>query len=137
MTVILQDVMLAVWKQAAQFRGDSTVKTWLYAIARNKMLKARKKHLHHQSVEDLNLPSERPSPSQSIENDDKTVSIQRALEQLPTDQQEALELIFYRGMTGPQAADHVGVSLNTFKSRLFRARRTLRGLLHKEDIHHV
>jgi RNA polymerase sigma-70 factor (ECF subfamily) len=102
------------------------------------MLKARKRvSRSSQSVDDLDLPSEQPPLSHNIEHEDKIADIQSALEQLPDDQQEALELIFYRGMTGPEAAAYVGISLNTLKSRLFRARRTLRGLLKKEDNHHV
>ena len=33
---VLQDVMLSVWKNAAAFRGDSRVSTWLLSIARNR-----------------------------------------------------------------------------------------------------
>ena len=40
---VLQDVMLAVWNGAARFRGDSKVRTWLLAIARNQAISARRK----------------------------------------------------------------------------------------------
>ena len=40
---VLQDVMLAAWESAARFRGDSKVKTWLIAIARNQAINIRRK----------------------------------------------------------------------------------------------
>src|SRR5688572_14282739 len=40
---VLQDVMMAVWENAARFRGDSKVRTWLLVIARNRALNTRRK----------------------------------------------------------------------------------------------
>ena len=40
---VLQDVMLAVWENAARFRGDSKVRTWLLSIARNKAINTQRR----------------------------------------------------------------------------------------------
>jgi RNA polymerase sigma-70 factor (ECF subfamily) len=40
---VLQDVMLAAWKGAARFRGQSSVRTWLLAIARHRAINAQRK----------------------------------------------------------------------------------------------
>ena len=40
---LLSDVFLDVWRQAATFEGQSSVSTWLLAIARNKAISARRR----------------------------------------------------------------------------------------------
>lgn len=121
---VLQDVMLAVWQQAAHFRGDSLVRTWLFGITRRQALRARQRRRIplHASIDDLPLADE-------LHPEADYTDLLDAIEQLPSDQQEALDLVFYRGYSGVEAAAHLNISENTFKSRLFRARRTLRRLL--------
>ncbi|MBC7872120.1 MAG: sigma-70 family RNA polymerase sigma factor, partial [Chitinophagaceae bacterium] len=41
---VLQDVMLAVWRSAASFRGESKVLTWMLTIARNRAINTMRKH---------------------------------------------------------------------------------------------
>jgi RNA polymerase sigma-70 factor (ECF subfamily) len=123
---VLQDVMLAVWKGAVHFRGDSQVRTWLLGIARHRALNVRQR---------------RPPPSMPLHEDlyaesADTVeldSLLKGLRQLPADQRETLELIFYHGLTGQEAAAVLGVSSGTIKSRLHRAKAALRDLLRKEE----
>lgn len=125
---VLQEVMLAVWKGAANFRGESRVRTWLFAIARRQMLKARGKRIRSDArtiphSEQIDMPSGQHDP----------LILQNALDQLPADQQAALELVFYHDLSGQEAANQLGVPLNTLKSRLLRARRHLREILEKDN----
>jgi RNA polymerase sigma-70 factor, ECF subfamily len=126
---VLQDVMFAAWKQSSRFRGESQVRTWLFAIARRQMLKARQKHAPDSIPLDDTL-SDRIDP---MTRQDEHEALMQAIDQLSADQQEALELIFYHGLSGPEAAGKLNISINTLKSRLFRARNALRDLLRKDD----
>jgi len=45
---LVSEVFIAVWRQAAGFKSKSKVSTWLLAIARNKALSARSRHLDEQ-----------------------------------------------------------------------------------------
>lgn len=123
---VLQDVMLAVWKQAAAFRGESSVKTWMFAIARRQSFKTLQRSRRVSSPLDENITGSSPDY-------DGYVDLIAAINRLPADQQEALDLIFYRGMSGQEAADYLKISLNTFKSRLFRARQNLTALMENSD----
>jgi RNA polymerase sigma-70 factor (ECF subfamily) len=129
---ILQDVMLAVWKGAASFRGDSQVRTWLLGIARHRALNARQRRRPASLPldEDINLVEE---PHDTLEESARQMHVQRGLRQLTADQRETLELIFYHGLTGSEAAAVMGVSPGTVKSRLHRAKAALRDLLGKEE----
>jgi RNA polymerase sigma factor (sigma-70 family) len=116
----LQNVMLAVWQGAASFRGDSQVRTWLIAIAKRqagRMLRGQPQ-LSELNEETLSAPPEEGHSA-----------LVEALAHLPYEQQEALEMVYYRGLTIHEAATHLQIPPNTLKSRLHRARAALRKLL--------
>lgn len=129
---VLQDVMLAAWKSAANFRGDSKVRTWLIAIARNQAINVRRKR--KMTLVELNetFDSDSTSPLERVERQSRAEALHEALEQLPDAQRETLELVFFHQLSGPEAAEIMGVSVGTVKSRLHRAKETLRGLLGDE-----
>lgn len=126
---VLQDVMLAAWKGARNFRGESRVRTWLLAIARHRAINARRRRvlpsapLHEQTGAQLSGPSE------IAERNDERAAVQLALRLLPADQRETLELVFFHGLSGPETAEVLGVAVGTVKSRLHRAKAALRDLL--------
>jgi RNA polymerase sigma-70 factor, ECF subfamily len=132
---VLQTVMLAVWNQAAGFRGESRVRTWLFAIARRQASKAQR----HPPDDPLPLDETGAQaqtdgdPRSALERALQREELESALAQLPAIQQEALELVFYRGLTINEAATHLGIPANTVKSRLHRARANLRKLLEPEE----
>lgn len=126
---ILQNVMLAAWKAASTFRGDSKVRTWLIAIARNQAINARRKH-RVKSVELSEADGlEKTGPFEQLLRSSERAAVREAIKQLPEDQRETLELVFYHGLSGPEAAEVMGVALGTVKSRLHRAKETLKYIL--------
>jgi RNA polymerase sigma factor (sigma-70 family) len=124
---VLQAVMLAVWQSAGRFRAESSVRTWLYAITRRRLADTwRTLPPDSVPIDDLDLPTDsRTQLDQDAERD----ALMQAIALLPADQQEALELFFFRGLSIAQAAEKTGVNINTFKSKLHRAKQTLRQLL--------
>jgi RNA polymerase sigma-70 factor, ECF subfamily len=131
---VLQDVMLAVWKNAAGFRGDSRVTTWLLSIARHRAINAHhKRQSPHQTTQQPFDESLDRLVQSAMDNHE---GIQEAIDCLPPSQQETLELVFYHNLTGTEAAQVLKVPVGTIKSRLHRALTTLRRLLVKEGINH-
>jgi len=131
---VLQDVMLAVWNGAARFRGHSKVRTWMLTIARNQAISARRKRRLPIIELDETLPASGNTAFQALEQRTEMADVVSALQQLPADQRETLELVFYHGLSGPEAASVLGVAHGTVKSRLHRARIALRRLMHPEDV---
>ncbi len=119
---LLQDVMVAVWQRAADFRGDSQVSTWLLAIARKRAISARQKRRVIPLPLSDNAPARTPGPLETLEDQDEQAALRSALAALPDDQRETLELIFYHDLSGPEAAAVLGVAPGTVKSRLNRAK---------------
>lgn len=148
---VLQDVMLAAWHAAAAFRGESRVRTWLFCIAHNRAVNARRrKVLPMVAVDPSRIPSAAPgqapgalelahpadghrSPSAAhgagAAAVDVRVDVRAALSGLPADQRAVVDLFFAHGLTVDEAASVLAVPPGTVKSRLHRARAALRGRL--------
>lgn len=130
---VLQDVMLAVWKGAERFRGDSRALTWLFGIAHRQALQARRRRASRARHEwdptidtvALSAPAE-GSPRQLAEDALEQEDLRRAVADLPEDMRLALDLTLVEGLTCREAADVLQVATGTVKSRLFRGRALLR-----------
>jgi len=131
---VLQDVMLAVWKSAHRFRGDSKVRTWLIAIARNQAINIRRKRrLQWVELHETHA-SDGTGPLEAVARQDRAETLHEALRQLPEAQRETLELVFFHQLSGPEVAEILDISVGTVKSRLHRAKETLRRLLDDEAL---
>ena len=133
---VLQDVMLIAWQSAARFRADSSVSTWLIAIARYRALKLRRRRNLPGIPLDESTGALDPALLDLIEHDGDRQALRIALRTLPIEQRETLELVFYHELTGAEAACLLGVAPGTIKSRLHRALITLRRVLRSEEIDH-
>jgi RNA polymerase sigma-70 factor (ECF subfamily) len=128
---ILQDTMLAVWRGAAGFRGESRVRSWLVAIARRQ---ARDRLRRHRTtlVEDAVLaerPAAEPGPEDVALGRVEAAAVARAIGTLGVAQREVLGLVFGAGLSLAETAEVLEVPLGTVKSRLAAARSALDRLL--------
>ena len=122
---MVNDIMLLVWQKAETFRGESKVSTWIFGIAyRQTMKRVTRKQIKLSVTANLNeLPAEH-EPSVELQN-----WIQPALRMLPAAQQITVELVFFLGLSYQEVAEVTECSVNTVKTRMFHARRKLKGLL--------
>jgi RNA polymerase sigma-70 factor (ECF subfamily) len=136
-----QEVFLRVFRTIHRFRGQSALRTWIYRIAinqaRNRMRWWRRRRRGMQvSLDDHvrshgELPSESTgaSPERVYRQKEVAGRIWQALEALPFDQKTAIVLREIDGLSYDEIAFSLGVAVGTVKSRLARARDTLRGEL--------
>ncbi|MEW5826388.1 MAG: sigma-70 family RNA polymerase sigma factor [Candidatus Bipolaricaulota bacterium] len=117
---VLQETMLAVWKQAGRFRGNSKLSTWILGIARNQAHALQRREARGARTPDI--AGVEPDPSETVEIG---VRVQRALRQLSAEHREALHLVFFDELSVADAAAVLGVPEGTLKSRLFYARKAL------------
>ena len=127
---VLNDTMLVVWNRSDRFNGTSKVSTWIFAIAYRKALKALQRH--DEAVEDETL-DERPAigadPEQQAQSRQVNAQLLRALDELSVDHRAVVELTYFHGMGYREIAQIVDCPVDTVKTRMFHARRRLRGLL--------
>ena len=132
---ILQDTMLAVWRGAGSFRGDSSVRSWVIAVARRRTrdrLRARRLRL----VDDTFLadqPGSGPGPDVTALDRAELAEVRGAIRKLSPGHREVLGLAFGSGLSLPEVANVLDVPVGTVKSRLAAARTALNQILHKKD----
>ncbi len=131
---ILQDTMLAVWRGAASFRGESSVRSWLIAIAR-RQARDRRRRRRIPAVGDEALagqPSSEPGPEQVALDRAEVGEVAVAIRVLAPPHREVLGLVFGAGLSLREAAGVLGIPVGTVKSRLSAARTALSRQLEKK-----
>ncbi len=128
---IFQDTMLAIWRSAHTFRGDSRVRTWVIAIAR-RQARDRLRRRQFQLVSDGELaerPSAGPGPEAVALGRAAVTEVAEAITRLGRSHREVLGLVFVADLSVAEAAEVLGVPVGTVKSRLTAARAALVRLL--------
>jgi RNA polymerase sigma-70 factor (ECF subfamily) len=125
---VCQDVFLTLWRRAETYDpGKGAVSTWLVTMTRRKAIdffRARRGLLAN------NSPLEEFENVLPDTNDDiKDIDLQRAMSDLPGDQRQCLELIYYNGLTQEEAASKLHLPLGTVKSRVRLAVGRLRNVM--------
>lgn len=127
----LQDTFVAVWTSAHGFRGQSSARGWLYAVARRQALKAIR-GAAAASVEtslDDAMPSSDPPPDMAAVAAEFRDDLVAALGRLSPTLREVVILTLVDGFSYQEVARIVGIPIGTVRSRLNTARRALRPLL--------
>ena len=135
-----QEVFLRVFRTLSSFRGQSSLRTWIYRIvvnqARNRQRWWRRRHRadqvsldeHIQHAGDMESTTE-VLPDRLLASKETADRIHAALNGLPFDQRTALILREVDGLRYEEIAFSLGVAVGTVKSRLTRARQALRAEL--------
>jgi RNA polymerase sigma-70 factor, ECF subfamily len=127
----LQDAMISAFRQAAGFRGDSAVTTWLHRIVVNACLDRLRRRAARPAVTGLDedvLDALAPPPQPGSDEGasaDTALDVNAALRALPPDQRAALVLVDMLGYPVADAAGVLGISPGTVKSRCARGRARL------------
>jgi len=130
---VVADVFFEIWRAADAFRGESQVSTWIFGIAHFKTLTAIRHRASKRiskvvptNVETLHQFAEEGDPGESHEARQALREALEAIERLPDAQKQVLELSVLEGWSYTEIAEHLGVSENTVKTRVSRARARLR-----------
>jgi RNA polymerase sigma-70 factor (ECF subfamily) len=128
---IRQEVFARAIGAIGKFRGDASIKTWLLQIARNSCLthiEAAKKHMVCTPDYDLvaNLPSEEPGTDCSTTSSELREALELAIGELEPMFREAILLREVDGQPYEEIARITGVTIDTVKTRIHRARLKLK-----------
>jgi len=145
---LTQEVLVKVSRNLETFRGESHVSTWIYRIATNLAIdriryctlpfvdplkKAEASLDAHEEIEDRNIwTGEKPySAEQRLIRGEMTDCIRSCLENLPETFRVVLVLSEFESFRDKEIAEIMGVTLETVKIRLHRARALLRKEIEK------
>lgn len=141
---VSQETFLRVFRSLSGFKGNSSFSTWLFRVENNICIdyarKASRKRRHEQSLvvdteegeSTLEVPDLRYSPEDAVERAQLAESVQRCMRQLSDEHRRVLVLRESAGLSYAEIAEALGIEEGTVKSRIARARETLRVLLLKE-----
>lgn len=128
---VLQTVYLKILEGKACFRGESSLKTWLFAVIRKTAIGEHRKNLLRKlrwsdgSEQTTQLP-QTDEPGVAFEKSETQALFQTALKTLPRRQREALHLVFYQDLTLGEAADVMGISIGSARQHYERGKKRLR-----------
>lgn len=128
---LLQEVFLSVWRNAHRFDPRrASAKTWVFTIARNRMLDRRRRVRVRRAAPDDPQWVEEPERSDVIvEQAQDAARVHGALQELPTTQRDVLTRSFFAFQSYTEIAGELDVAVGTVKSRARLGFRRLRQLL--------
>ncbi len=140
---LTQDVILKIYKNLDKFKGDSKFSTWVYRIATNTCLDEIKKSQRRttysldKEVETdegsmtAEIADKGPTPEEEAERKDVKKAVYAAIEQLGTEHKKVNILRDLQGLSYEEIAKILQCSVGTVKSRISRARESLKKILSK------
>ncbi|MDP1995057.1 MAG: RNA polymerase sigma factor [Ignavibacteria bacterium] len=135
---ISQEVFISVFKKLDRFRFESQFTTWLYRITINKCRDHLRKVKIRSILSPFSASEEELSYSSSNLHDDTEIQeiVRKAVAQLPIKLRAPLILKDFEGLSYQEIAESIGVEVGTIKSRIFRARESLKKYLEpmKEEL---
>lgn len=127
---VVQDTMIKVLEKVGDFRGESSFRTWLYAIARSQCSRRHRRGNREVTGELPRTASEladpAPSAAEQLAAESERNAVRLAIAALPEMYREVLVLRDMEGMTAPEVALALGLTVEAVKSRLHRARSRMR-----------
>jgi len=141
---VVQDVFLTVARRIGEFEGRSALSTWIYRITMNTALNKRRgkrsevevsleEHLprfkedgHREGDRSFLLADWSRTPEEELLSEDGRAAVHRAIDALPPSYRAVLILRDVEEMSNEEAAEALGESVASVKSRVHRARMALR-----------
>ncbi|MEX1357763.1 MAG: sigma-70 family RNA polymerase sigma factor [Gaiellaceae bacterium] len=131
----VQEAFLAVWRSAARFVPErARAQSWILTLVHRRAvdLVRREAVRRAEPLDDTDRPGGEPADQPTWLRYERE-RVQKALQTLPDQQRELIELAYYGGFTQSQLADRVGVPLGTVKSRMFAGLSRLSELLRDDE----
>lgn len=136
---VVQEVFLKVFRNISQFRGDSSLKTWIYRIAVNEARNQQRWFGRHRgkevgfdpmAAESLGigdwLPDPAPGPYEVALDQEVQAMVEEGLKRISTTYRTALVLREVEELSYEEISEILEISLGTVKSRILRGREALR-----------
>ena len=126
---VLQDTLINIASHLGDFEGRSSLSSWAFALTRSACARRRRGLKNQPPVSDERMaeaPDHAPTPEAHAADHELASALSRALDGLSDEHREVILLRDIEGLSAPEAASSVGISVDALKSRLHRAREALR-----------
>ncbi|MCC6349561.1 MAG: sigma-70 family RNA polymerase sigma factor [Candidatus Eisenbacteria bacterium] len=127
---LAQDVMATLLRTLPRFRGDASLSTWTYTVARRACGRRRQRLARERPLAEVSQALEAAPPEagplRSLERRQLGEALERAIAALPAAQRDVVVLRDVEGLTAAEVGRILGIGERAVKSRLHRARLALR-----------
>jgi RNA polymerase sigma-70 factor (ECF subfamily) len=137
---VCQEVFMTIYRKISTFRGESSLRTWVYRVTINCALQYTQKKSKEQKgrlelVEHIHKDTHTKDIRNKIDEQENEEIVQLLLNKLPHDQKICIILRSLEGLSYQEIADTLKIPINTVRSRIKRARESMMAL-RKEVIPH-
>jgi RNA polymerase sigma factor (sigma-70 family) len=122
---VVLDVFSQIWQKAASYdTSRSRVDTWLFMLTRSRAIDRlrvlqRTFRAAQACLEEAKIPTSGiAEPMENAMLFERSEQVRTALEKLPAEQRQAIELAYYQGLTCAAISAQTGISIGTIKTRL-------------------
>ncbi len=121
---VVLDTFLQVWRTASRYQArQARVDQWLFMIARSRILDRLRRFQRASKVQAscqgaIQSSSRDGDPLEEACLRERRLRVLAALNQLPPEQRQAIELAYYQGLTRQEVAEYTGWALGTVKTRI-------------------
>jgi RNA polymerase sigma factor (sigma-70 family) len=127
---LVQTTFMQAWRSAARFKGQGSVKSFLFGIAANTVrLHVRTTMRRRRATQDWEPPTARNAPDDLVSRNQQVNKLAQALDELPLDLRAAYVLCDLEDVPGVEAARLLDCRAGTLWRRLHEARRALRAAI--------
>ena len=127
----VQEAFLAIWRSAGTYRRErAKPSTWILTLVHRRAVDLVRREDRRRGEALAEAPeAEATAVPEEASLRERRAAVQSALQSLPGEQRQALELAYYGGYSQSELAAHLGVPLGTVKSRMFAGLNRLRELV--------
>lgn len=127
---VAQEAMMKLWKIAADWRqGEAQVSTWLYRVVAN-LCTDRLRKRRGVSLDQIAEPTDpQMSATSQMQETSRLTALANALAQLPDRQAQAVSLRHLEGLTNPEIAQIMDISVRSVESLTARGKKALADIL--------
>ncbi len=135
---VLQTVYLKIFEGKARYRGEASLKTWLFAVIRKTAIGEYRKRLVRNLVfigglDKRDDAAKTEAAPVAFEKSEQQKQFRVALAKLPPRQREALHLVFYEDLSLSEAAEVMGISIGSARQHYDRGKKHLREWLSRTE----
>lgn len=130
---VVQDFLFEFWHKKLYLRLEGDIRGYLYRSIQHRCFNLQRRKVLEQQGSAISAYDEAGPEEDNEEKEDRLVRLQKALDDLPPQRREVLQRIYFEEKKYRDAADEIGISLNTLKTHLKIGLKNLREKLKKDS----
>jgi RNA polymerase sigma-70 factor, ECF subfamily len=136
---IVQEAFLSLWRSGTGYDASrGSVRSWVLSVVHNRAVDAFRRHASRdkRDVQDDGIAERLPAPDSTdaeVERRDDARQVRTALDDLPPDQRQVIELAYFRGFTHNEIAEMLELPAGTVKGRMRLGLTKMRSILGEES----